>query len=68
MLRSGRDYYRLKICVCSRSVANYFDLTNHRSKNQKVIMHHTQGLEQHGRAAGGAIKALAAATTTAACG
>ena len=37
-----------KTAVCSRSVANCFDLTNYRSKNQKVIMHHTQGLEQGG--------------------
>ena len=25
-------------------VANCINLTNHRSKNQKVIMHHTQGV------------------------
>lgn len=38
---------RLKTAVCSRSVANYFHLTIHRPKKRKVIMHHTQGLEQH---------------------
>lgn len=37
---------RLKTAVCSRSVANRFYLTNHRSKKRKVIMHHTQGLER----------------------
>ena len=35
---------RLKTAVCSRSVANCINLTNHRSKNRKVIMHHTQGV------------------------
>ena len=30
--------------VCSRSVANRAYLTNQRSKNRKVIMHHTQGV------------------------
>ena len=34
----------MKTAVCSRSVANHFDLTNHRSKKRKVIMHHTQGV------------------------
>ena len=38
---------QIKFAVCSRSVANQVYLTNHRSKNQKVIMHHTQGLEQY---------------------
>ena len=33
----------MKTAVCSRSVANHSDLTNHRAKNRKVIMHHTQG-------------------------
>ena len=42
--------YEVGIAVCSRSVANCFDLTNHRSKKRKVIMHHTQGLEQGGGA------------------
>ena len=37
----------MKTAVCSRSVANCIDLTNHRSKKRKVIMHHTQGLEQY---------------------
>ena len=41
---------QIKFAVCSRSVANRAYLTNHRSKNQKVIMHHTQGLEQGGGA------------------
>ena len=41
---------RLKTAVCSRSVANRVHLTNHRSKNRKVIMHHAQGLEQGGGA------------------
>lgn len=36
--------------ICSRSVANCFNLTNHRLKNRKVIMYHTQGLEQGGGA------------------
>ena len=40
----------MKTAVCSRSVANHFDLTNQRSKNRKAIMHHTQGLEQGGGA------------------
>lgn len=39
---------RLKTAVCSRSVANCFDLTNHRSKNRKAIMHHTQGVWDSG--------------------
>ena len=34
----------MKTAVCSRSVANHFDLTNYRSKNRKAIMHHTQGV------------------------
>lgn len=38
---------QIKFAVCSRSVANRVHLTNHRSKKQKVIMHHTQGLEQY---------------------
>lgn len=33
-----------KTAVCSRSVANCFNLTNHRSKKRKAIMHHTQGV------------------------
>ena len=37
-------YCRVKTAVCSRSVANRAYLTNHRSKNQKVVMHHTQGV------------------------
>ena len=39
-----------KTAVCSRSVANCFNLTNYRSKNQKVGLDHTQGLEQGGGA------------------
>lgn len=38
---------QIKFAVCSRSVANQAYLTNHRPKNRKVIMHHTQGLEQY---------------------
>ena len=35
---------QFRTAVCSRSVANREHLTNHRFKNQKVIMHHTQGV------------------------
>lgn len=38
---------QIKFAVCSRSVANRVYLTNHRPKKRKVIMHHTQGLEQY---------------------
>ena len=42
-----RKKKQIKFAVCSRSVANRVYLTNHRYKNRKVIMHHTQGLEQY---------------------
>lgn len=35
---------QIKFAVCSRSVANHSNFTNYRRKNQKVIMHHTQGV------------------------
>lgn len=38
----------MKTAVCSRSVANRAYLTNQRSKNRKVIMHHTQGVWDSG--------------------
>lgn len=38
----------MKTAVCSRSVANCINLTNHRSKNRKVIMHHTEGVLDSG--------------------
>lgn len=43
-----RRKQQIKFAVCSRSVANRAYLTNHRFKNQKVIMHHTEGVLDSG--------------------
>lgn len=39
---------QIKFAVCSRSVANHSNFTNYRRKNQKVIMHHTEGVLDSG--------------------